>query len=154
MPEIEEGAKKEKSAGAIIYYAGEKGHKFLLLKYKTYWGFAKGVIEAEESMEETMKREVREETNLDNFRIIPGFRYAQRWFFRAEGRLVSKEAIFLLVKVTEEQASKVKISFEHEDFKWLGYEEALSCIKIKNNKEMLKSAYDFVKKYEEQKKLL
>ena len=52
MPESEKGAKKEKSAGAIIYYADEKGPKFLLLKYKTYWGFAKGIIEAEEGMEE------------------------------------------------------------------------------------------------------
>ena len=154
IEEQKEKTKTEKSAGAIIYYADEKGPKFLLLKYKTYWGFAKGIIEAEEGIEETMKREVKEETGLDNLEIIPGFRYVQRWFFRAEGRLVSKEAIFLLVKVTEEQASKVKISFEHEDFKWLSYEKALSYIKIKNNKEMIKSAYDFVKKYEEQKRLL
>lgn len=154
MEEAEKGVRKEKSAGAVIYYADKNEPKFLLLKYKTYWGFAKGIIEAEEGIEETIKREVKEETGLDNFKIIPGFRYIQKWFFRAEGKLVSKEAVFLLVKVTEEQASKVKISSEHEDFKWLTYNEALSYIKIKNNKEMLHDSYDFIKKYEEQKRLL
>ena len=152
MPESEKGAKKEKSAGAIIDYTKEKEPKFLLLKYKTYWGFAKGIIEAEESIEETVKRETKEETGLDNLEIIPGFRYVQKWFFKADGALVSKEAIFLLAKAAEEQSKKVKISFEHEDFKWLGYEEALKYIKIKNNKEMLQKAEEFIKKHEMQKR--
>ncbi len=154
MPETEKGAKKEKSAGAVIYYIDSKEPKFLLLKYKTYWGFAKGIIEPEESIEQAAKREISEETGLDALEIIPGFKYAQKWFYRAEGNLVSKEAVFLLAKVTAEQAKKVKISFEHEGFKWLGYEEALKHIKIKNNRDMIKSAYDFVREHEKQKKIV
>lgn len=160
MPEAEkelekqkENVKREKSAGAIIYYNAGKEPKFLLLKYKTYWGFAKGIIEPEESIEETARREIREETGLGNLEIIPGFRHVQRWFFRAEGALVSKEAVFLLAKAAEEQSKYVKISFEHEDFAWLGYEEALKYIKIKNNKEMLQKAEEFIKKHEIQKRL-
>ena len=153
MPESEKGAKKEKSAGAVIYYTEEKEPKFLLLKYKTYWGFAKGIIEAGESIEETVGREVKEETGLDNLKIMPGFRYVQTWFYRFEGGLVRKEAIFLLIKVTENEAENVKISFEHEDFRWLNYEDALNQMKIKNNKEMLKKAYDFIKEHEMQKRL-
>jgi len=154
MPETEKGAKKEKSAGAIIYCMDEKEPRFLLLKYKTYWGFAKGIIEPEESIEQAAKREIREETGLDNLEFITGFRHIQKWFFRAEGRLVSKDAVFLLAKVTAEEAKKVKISFEHEGFKWLGYEEAVCLMKIKNNRDMIKSAYDFVKEHEKQKKIV
>ena len=36
---------------------------------------------------------------------------------------------------------------------WLNYEDAMKKMKIKNNKEMLKEAYEFIKEYEKQKKL-
>ena len=153
MPETDKGTKKEKSAGAIIYYMDEKEPRFLLLKYKTYWGFAKGIIEPEESIKQAAKREIREETGLDNLEFISGFRHIQRWFFRAGGNLVSKEAVFLLARATSEEAKKVKISFEHEGFSWLKYDKALNYIKIKSNREMLQKAEEFIKKHEMQKRL-
>ena len=144
--------KLEKSAGAIIYFF-EKEPKFLLLKYPTYWGFTKGIIEKQEKIEETIKREIKEETGIENFQIVPGFKHEQKWFFKAQGNLVFKEAIFLLVKVSREEAEKVKISFEHEDFAWLSLEEALEKMKIKNNKEMLEKAEKFILEFERQKTL-
>ncbi|MFH1307422.1 MAG: NUDIX domain-containing protein [archaeon] len=147
--------KYEKSAGAIIYYNDSK-IKFLLLKYKTYWGFAKGWIEQGETIEETVKREVFEETGLNELQIDKKFKHIQKWFFRSyeDKSLVRKEAIYLLAKISKEQASHVKISIEHEDFIWLEYEEALKKMKVKQNKEMLKKAYDYIKKLEVQQKIL
>jgi len=53
--------------------------------------------------------------------------------------------------VSEEEAEKVKISFEHEEFAWLTFSEAIEKMKIKSNKEMLRKAYEFIFKFEKQK---
>ncbi|MBU3913126.1 MAG: NUDIX domain-containing protein [Nanoarchaeota archaeon] len=144
--------KQEKSAGAVIYYADSGKVHFLLLKYPTYWGFAKGWVEESESEEQAAIREIREETGL-NAELISGFRHEQRWFFRHEGNLINKHAIFFLVRVSKEDAEKVKISNEHEDFAWLCYEEAIKKMRVKQNKEMLASALEFIREIEKQKKL-
>jgi len=143
--------KQEKSAGAVIYYLDSEP-KFLLLKYPTYWGFAKGWLEQEESEKEAAIREIEEETGL-KVEIIPGFSYHQKWFFKLKNELINKEATFFLAKISKEEAEKVKISEEHEDFKFLSYKDALKISKIKANKEMLKAAYDFIQEYEKQKRL-
>jgi tRNA nucleotidyltransferase (CCA-adding enzyme) len=145
--------KNEKSAGAIVYYYEEKPY-FLLLKYKNYWGFAKGLIEQGESAEETAKREVMEETGLKDIQIIPKFEFKQQWFYKREGELVRKEAIFLLARITKQETGNTRISHEHEDFCWLPYEEAIKLMKIKQNKAMLEKAYEFIKEHESQKRLV
>jgi len=165
--------KYEKSAGIIIYFTEDKFSvsqnpktkqqgfsdldkepKFLLLKYTNYWGFAKGIIEGNESEQETAIRELEEETGIKNVKIIPGFKYEQEWFYRLNNENVKKKATFFLAKITKEEAEKVKISFEHEEFAWLTFSEAIEKMKIKNNKEMLKKAYEFIEEYERQKKLV
>lgn len=143
----------EESAGVLVYYTKDNEIYFLLLKYPTYWGFCKGIIEQNESVEETARRELEEETGIKSIDIIPGFRHTQEWFFRAEGQLIRKKATYLLAKVTEKEADGVIISSEHEDFQWLNYQDSLIKMKIKNNKDMLKAAYDIIKNHEEQKKL-
>jgi len=145
--------KHEESAGAVIFYLDGKEPIFLLLKYPTYWGFAKGIIEKGESVEETAKREVEEETSFNELEILPGFEFVQEWFYRFNGELIQKKATFLLAKAKKEQAKDVKLSQEHEAFEWLSYENAIEKMKIKNNKEMLKKASEFIKKHETQKKL-
>jgi len=148
--------KNEKSAGAVIYYHNSslKQPFFLLLKYPSYWGFAKGMIEGKESEIETAKREIKEETGLDKFEILNGFEHKQQWFFKLKGELIKKEAIYFLVKVKEAEKSKVKISFEHEGFEWLSFKDATEKMKIKSNKEMLGKAYKFIKEKEKQKTLV
>ncbi|MBM3234585.1 NUDIX domain-containing protein [Candidatus Pacearchaeota archaeon] len=146
--------KNEKSSGAVVFYLEENSNepKFLLLKYPTYWGFAKGWLEQGETEDEAARREIKEEANLDvNF--IPGFKHSQKWFFKLKGELINKEAVFFLAQISEKEADKVRISEEHDDFKWLNLKEALKLIKIKSNREMLEKAYDFILEFEKQKKL-
>jgi len=145
--------KFEFSAGLIVYYKDDKEIKFLLLKYPTYWGFVKGLIEKDEEAKETALRELEEEAGI-KAEILPGFKEKQEWFFRFRGQLIKKQAVFFLAKTTKREAGKVKISWEHEDFAWLSYDRALEKMKIKANKEMLRKAYEFIKKYEKQKRLV
>lgn len=144
--------RQEKTAGVIIYYI-EKEPKFLLLKYPTYWGFVKGLIEENETEEETALRELKEEANISNLKIIEGFSYSQEWFFKLNNETIKKNATFFLAEITKEEAKNVQISWEHQDFSFCTYQEALEKMRVKNNKEMLTAAFTFIKERNKQKTL-
>ena len=146
-------ARHEKSAGAVIFYLSDKP-MYLLLKYPTYWGFAKGIIEEGEQIEDTVRREVEEETSLDNIKILQGFIQKQTWFYRLQGELINKEALYLLAQIDINDKDKVKISSEHENFSWCNLPEALEKMKLKANKEMLIKAEEFIKEKNKQKTLI
>ena len=150
--------KKEKSAGAVVYYYDEERKEpiFLLLQNtlkKTYWEFPKGKIEENENIEQTILREIKEETGLKNIEIIPGFKHVLRWFFKFQGQLISKEAIYLLVKISEQEKDNVKISREHQKSEFMDIETARKEINIKANLNLLEKAYQFIKEIEKQKRL-
>lgn len=129
------------SCGAIVFYKENEKIEFLLLKYPNYRGFPKGEMEPNETEIETARREIKEETNLD-VEFIPGFRKEYEYFFWLKGKLVKKKAVFFLAKA---KSKDVKISWEHEDYKWLTFEEALKTLTFEEDKENLKAAYEFIK---------
>ena len=132
----------EKSAGAVIFYRADKKIKYLLLHYQAgHWDFPKGNIEKEEKLEETTRREIKEETGLEDIKFIPGFKGSIKYFYKLKGKNIFKIVTFFLVKT---KTKEVKISWEHTGFKWLPYEEALEQLTFKNAKEILKKANDFL----------
>lgn len=139
----------EKSAGAVIFKKEEGKNFYLLLQYpglrhpKTYWDLPKGHIEKGEKEQETVKREVKEETGLEDIEIIPGFKETIKYFFKWEGKTIFKTVAFY---VLETKTKEVKISGEHIGYKWLPYEEALEQLTYKNAKEILQKANDFLSK--------
>jgi 8-oxo-dGTP pyrophosphatase MutT (NUDIX family) len=108
---------------------------------KTHWGFPKGRVEKGESLEDTAKREIKEETGIEETEILEGFKETIKYFFRWEGKNIMKFATFLLAKTENEV---VKISWEHEGYKWLEYKDALNQLTFDNSKEILKKANDFL----------
>jgi len=152
---------KEKSAGAIIFREQEGKRYYLLLHYapsekgkRGHWGFAKGHVEEGESEEETAKREIFEETGIDDLKIISGFKEPEKYFFRRVYGLRGEERkkapwVFKLVVffIAKTQQKEIKISDEHIDFVWLSYEDAIKKVSFKNSKELLKKADDYISKY-------
>ncbi len=66
---------EERSAGALIFRETSPSRVYLLLEYPAgHWDFPKGNIEKGEEPQETMVREVREETGLRSIRVVDGFR--------------------------------------------------------------------------------
>lgn len=128
---------------------------FLLLHYGPgHWGFAKGHVEGNETEEETMRREVEEETGITDLKIMSGFKKVEKYFFRQYKENVSEADrkkgktpwVFKLVTffLTETSTKDVKISLEHTGFLWLPIEAAIKKTTFKNSKLLLEKANEFI----------
>jgi 8-oxo-dGTP pyrophosphatase MutT (NUDIX family) len=134
----------EKSAGAVVFRRENGKIKYLLIQYAWgHWEFPRGLIEKGETIEETAKREIKEEVGIEGLKFIPEFKEWFKFFFRLKGKNIMKIAIFLLAETTTKE---VKLSFEHKDFAWLKYEEASEKLTFKNSKKILEKANDFLSK--------
>ncbi|KPJ73232.1 hypothetical protein AMJ48_02085 [Parcubacteria bacterium DG_74_1] len=141
----------EKSAGAIIFRKESEKPLFLLLHYpsgsrarKEYWDLAKGHIEKGEKSEDTVRREVEEETGLQDIKFLKEFQETIKYFFKWGDENILKFVTFYLV---ETKTKEIKISGEHIGYKWLPYSEALRQLTFKNAKKVLKKANEYLKNY-------
>lgn len=140
----------------MFHRDGEK-IEYLLIRHGPdgNWGFPKGLIEKNERLEETVSREVKEETGLAGVCLIGGFRETVKIFFKVKfdyqlergmrmGQTVMKFVTYFLA---EDNNKKVKLSFEHSDSVWLEFEAALEKLKFKTNKEILEKGNKFLQIY-------
>jgi len=133
---------QEKSCGAVVFRVGNE-RKYLLLHYEAgHWDFVKGHVEKGESEEETVRREILEETGLKNQRFLSDFRERISYFYRRRGKTVSKEVIFYLVEALG--GEEVKISGEHVGYEWLPYQQAHERLTYKNAKDTLHKAEKYL----------
>ncbi len=134
--------RKETSAGAVLLCDTSGKNEFLLLNYpQGHWDFVKGKMEVNETPQETVRREMREETGISNFQLIDGFEEYVRYNFRFKNEVVHKKVIFFLAKTN---IKKISLSHEHNDYLWLGYNDALKKITFKNAKNILTKANKFL----------
>ncbi len=135
------------SAGAIIFRKEKNKTLYLILKYEEgHWDFVKGHIGDKikgEKAEETVIREAEEEAGITDLKIVEGFKHRIHYFFRKDGKTYFKTVTFFLA---ETKKKMIKLSFEHTDYKWLEYEDALTQITYDNAKIVLKKANSFLKK--------
>lgn len=126
---------RETSAGAVLFRRAEKNVLYLVLHYTAgHWDFPKGNIESGEEDQETIRREIKEETGITSVAFIEQFRESIRYSYTWKGLHINKVVRYCLAETTE---SQVKISDEHQGFEWLPYEKALERITHDNSKEML-----------------
>jgi len=133
----------EKSIGTVIYYERDAVIEYLLLHYTSgHWDFPKG-HQAENEIEiETAKRELFEETGLNDVEFTDRSKDKIHYFFRNPNReLVSKDVIFFLAK---SKAKEVTLSYEHKGYLWLKYDDALKKLTYENARGILKRANEFL----------
>ena|SRR5918993_2291336 len=133
----------EISAGAVLHIIEENfGIKYLILNYSYgHWDFPKGNIESGETEIETIKREVMEETGIDDIKLIEGFRQQISYRYRKKSKIVNKTVIYHLAETT---SNKVILSFEHINFAWLNFNHALEKLSFDNSKKVLRNANEFL----------
>lgn len=135
--------KRETSAGAVIFKIIDGQPYYLLLKARfksEYWEFPKGLIEVDENIEETAKREIKEETGLTNIDLIPDFKEKVTYYYKRGKDLIYKEVVFFLAETKQEE---VKISYEHVEYGWFTYEEARKRLK-RGMAELLDKVHSFI----------
>ena len=130
----------EISAGVILFHRQPR-HEYLILNYGAHWDFPKGHIEPGEDPPTTARRELREETGVQEVDFFPGFRQRMRYSYRRAGEDVRKVVIYFLAETAGEQ---VTLSHEHCGFAWAGYEDALRRLTFRTAKELLTKAQKFL----------
>ena len=132
---------EERSAGVILFNKAD-GIQFLVLKYPSgHWDFVNGNIEEGEEEEETVKRELFEETGINNLEIHQGFNEKAEYNYYKKNNKVHKIVSYYLAETNQKQ---VKLSFEHLDHKWSNYEDSMKLITFENSKEILKKGNEII----------
>lgn len=140
--------KKLKAAGAVMFYRYPKSNtvEYLLLlanKEPDYWNFVKGRVDLDDKdREETAKREISEETGLNDIKFFQGFLETDSYVSEMNGEIFKKEVIWYLA---ETKTKKVNLSIEHDEFKWAEFDEAMELLKYDNSKRILEKANRFIK---------
>ncbi|MBI5152137.1 NUDIX domain-containing protein [Candidatus Peregrinibacteria bacterium] len=138
----------EKSCGIVLINRGggtaqgSEKPKFLLLHYpQGHWDFPKGHTEAGEDESATARRELIEETGIIDVKFYDGFCEKIHYFFKQDGKLMSKNVIFFLA---ETNTAEVKLSHEHKGFEWLAYEEARKKLTFNDSRKVLEKVWKYL----------
>ncbi len=128
----------EFSVGAVVY----NQNQFLILKYGLgHWGLVKGHKEKGEAEKETILRELKEETGIFSAKIIKGFKEKFSYHYKFKGDSFFKTVICYLIKT---DTKNVTLSYEHTDYKWLSYEEAIKQVTYEGPKIIIEKANKFL----------
>lgn len=122
--------KYEFSAGFIVTHEG----KFLLLFAGDRVDTPKGNIERGETSLQAALRELREETGIENIEIVKNFKADETFFYRLQGQLIKKKITYFLGVA---KTDKIKLSKEHDSYRWVSFEEAMQIVKYKGLKSVL-----------------
>ena len=133
----------ERSAGAVVYHRAKKREiYYLLLHYgQGHWDFPKGHVERGEKTEQTIRREIKEETGIRRIRFAPNFKETIRYLFWNHQKRILKFVVYLLAQTPHK---KVSLSHEHSSYLWLSYPEALSQVTFDTSRNVLKKAQRFL----------
>jgi 8-oxo-dGTP pyrophosphatase MutT (NUDIX family) len=132
-----------RSAGAVVFRERRGRREYLLIRSARggHWDFAKGKREPGESLLATVRREAREETGLADLEIIPRFAKRLRWRFREGGKLVVKQAVYVLARTA---GDRIRLSDEHRAARWVSLERAVAMVSFANARAMLRIADIFL----------
>jgi 8-oxo-dGTP pyrophosphatase MutT (NUDIX family) len=131
-----------KAIFVVVYKLVNQKPEYLILKRKKHWKgweFTKGGIEKGESKEETVKREVKEETGL-KIKKLNKFNIQGKYFYKNALR-DRKETIGQTYCLYSAEVFPGRVIFdkrEHSKYIWLNYENAEKKLTWSNQKRCLK----------------
>ena len=133
----------EKSAGVVVFRREGNKVLYLLLKYGWgHWGFIKGHIEEGEKEIDTIRREAFEEAGLTDLQFVFGFRERIEYDYFYNGEKRHKIVYYYLAETKQKD---IRLSYEHTDFAWLPYEQALKRITYDSDRKVLEKAHKYLK---------
>ncbi|GHV11414.1 hypothetical protein FACS1894219_02520 [Clostridia bacterium] len=129
----------EKSCGAVLFSRAGGEIKFLLVRGSVsgHRGFPKGHVEFGESEYDTARREIFEETSIENPRFIENFR--EEHCYTVSG-VVSKTVVLFLAEFLPESEKFALSDPEISELKLLSFAEAMEELKFPRDREILTAA--------------
>lgn len=119
----------------VLIFAKNPKVKFLILKRTPersgYWQPVCGGVEQGEKLEDTVKREVFEETGIRNIKSIIDLNYTFKYCEPKNGKQMMMQDYCFAVEI--EEVVDIRISDEHERYVWCTYEEAMNYLKWEHN---------------------
>jgi 8-oxo-dGTP pyrophosphatase MutT (NUDIX family) len=141
-------AQRETSAGGVVFRRGAAGDVRYLLIRDSYdnWGFPKGHLQAREPPAEAARREVAEETGLDDI-LLHGPIQVIDWYFRFRGKTIHKYCHFFLFESrTGEPVPQAEEGIS--ECAWHSLDSALSTVSYDNARGVLQRGADMVQALE------
>lgn len=134
------GARREVSAGGVVFRQGAPDPEFVLIKADGRWSLPKGNIEKGETEEAAALREISEETGLPQPRLrvvgrLPDVEYVFRW----GGVLVFKTVHNFLVNFSGDAPLDPQLA-EIDEVAWFPAAVARQTISFKNARATLDAA--------------
>jgi 8-oxo-dGTP pyrophosphatase MutT (NUDIX family) len=133
-------AQRETSAGGVVFRRGPDGHARFLLIRDSYrnWGFPKGHLEVAEPPADAARREVSEETGLQDL-LLHGPIKVIDWYFRFRGKTIHKYCHFFLFE--SRRGDPVPEAAEGiTECVWQPFDEARETVSYDNAREVLLQA--------------
>ena len=137
----------ERSAGIILFRDIHDGRRYLVIRSSyhgkdgkhNFWDFPKGLLESKEPTLDAAKREAKEEVGISEFEIIPNFKETVQYFIRRD-RDKKATLKFVALFLAEAKSNGVTLSWEHDAYEWLSFEEARERISMPPMKKALEKA--------------
>ena len=142
-----------KSAGGIIL--NKEGHIAIVNQKGHAWSLPKGHVEGQESLLETAKREVLEETGLSELTLISTLTPYTRYKMDKDGNddhSELKHIHFFLFSTSQNYLSPSDV--DNPEARWVTKEEAYTLLTHKKDKAFLKEHFNLISSYEASSLLL
>lgn len=125
----------ETSCGVVLVNCGT----ILLLQYpQGHWDLPKGHVEDDDDDHlSTVRRELKEETGIDDLKVVQGFVHRTAYSYRHKGKRRNKEVYWYLGETDE---LSVRLSKEHRAYLWLPWDQALEFVTHDETRGVLQAA--------------
>ncbi len=134
--------RKEKSCGALVVRRGEQESEILLIKHNGgHWAFPKGHVEANETEEQTARREVQEETGL---LVKLDTRYREMVTFSPAPRIMKDVVYFAATVISGTETPQLS---EVSDVRWVPFSKAEQYITFENDRHLFHKLQTFINEY-------
>lgn len=119
----------------VFVFCKAPSFKVLILKRTPnrsgYWQPVCGGVDSGEELIEAVLREIVEETGIENIKSIIDLEYTFTYKESKNGVLMHMQDFCFAVEV--ENIVDIKLSDEHEEYKWCSYSEAKAYLKWEHN---------------------
>ena len=134
--------RKPKQVLVFLYRKTKNKYEYCIFyrKNNKFWQGLSGGVEDNEELADTVKREVYEETGikvnniikLDTISSIPGINVNKNFNYKNNIYIVYEYAFGININNED-----IRLSNEHQEYRWVNYEEAIKLLKYDSNKTAL-----------------